>query len=43
MKKTTTLQKMRKYERWMMNPSYIEQAYKGERLYNKLLNQLGFK
>lgn len=42
MKKETTLQKMRKYERWIINPAYIEQEFKGERLMNKLLKELGF-
>lgn len=39
-KKETTLQKMRKYEKWMINPKYIEQELKGERLYSKLINEL---
>lgn len=38
--KETTLQKLQKYERWILNPSYIEQELKGGRLLLKLENEL---
>jgi hypothetical protein len=38
--KETTKKKIEKYEKWIMNPAYIEQEIKGERLLNKLKESL---
>lgn len=42
MKKETILQKYFKYEKWIINPSYIEQPIKGEKLMDKLLKKYPF-
>ena len=35
-KKETFLAKYKKYQNWILNPKYIEQEIKGERLLRKL-------
>ncbi len=39
MKKETILEKYFKYEKWQLYPSYIEQAFKGDRCMDRLLKK----
>lgn len=39
-RKETLHQKYLKYEKWMLNPKYIEQEYKAERLMDKLIKEI---
>ena len=38
-KKETILQKYFKYEKWQLYPSYIEQAFKGDRCMDRLIKK----